>query len=96
MVPGIEVLFEFRNGETMTGRPNYQSVPRGLTDREKEVWRLACEGLSRRKICQRLHLSKSTIDGYFEKARDKTMPVGEDWDHDQFVAYGLKHPEILK
>jgi DNA-binding CsgD family transcriptional regulator len=46
--------------------------PLPLTDREREIVRLLCEGLSSREVAERLTLSTRTVEGHVYRAMAKT------------------------
>ncbi len=102
MIPGIEVQFEFKNGETMSGTSKYDRAPvraatkQKLSPQEKRVLTLATQGLTNKQIREELGVSKTTVDNYFNSIRDKIVPVEEVWNRDKLIEYALAHPEILK
>ncbi|MFE3442734.1 LuxR C-terminal-related transcriptional regulator [Nocardia sp. NPDC059180] len=48
------------------------SQPVALTSREREIIHLVAEGLTSRKIAERLHLSTRTVEGHLYRAAQKT------------------------
>ena len=44
----------------------------GLTDREKMICALVCQGLSTRRIADRLHLTSDTVQDHLKSVFDRT------------------------
>jgi DNA-binding NarL/FixJ family response regulator len=63
------------------------TVPLHLTNKEKEVLRLLCKGLSSSEMAKELFLSKRTVEGYRARLLQKT----EQSNTLNLVIYALKH-----
>lgn len=53
-------------------KPGEPSQPHPITERETEVLRLICEGLSNAEIAEKLQLSRRTVDKHRENLLEKT------------------------